>query len=180
MHVRGADAALAYALRRHSGPVVQVFALWIGVPKTWAQGYSFNPVWYLNTTPGQTWLTTPLNELAEMATKGKALKKGADGAWKQVRFRDSQIAKLLPFIETAGVVKDFSWEREWRRVGSVAFVIPQVVAVLAPESDHVAFQAEYERQRDADLAPVTLNLVDPSWPVARIKSAVDKHDPSSD
>lgn len=149
--------------------------------KTWAQRHSFNPVWYLNTTPGQTWLTTPVNELAEMATKGKALAKTAEGEWEKVRFRDSQIAKLLPFIETAGVGKDFSWELEWRRVGSVAFVIRQIGAVLAPEADHVAFQAEYDRQCEhAEWETATLNLVDPAWPRSRIETVVAEHDPSSD
>ena len=149
--------------------------------KTWALRHSFNPVWYLNTTPGQTWLTTPVNELAELATEGKARAKAADGGWEKIRFRDSQIARLLPFIETAGVGKDFSWEREWRRVGSVAFLIRQIVAVLAPETDHLAFQAAYERQcEQSESETENLNLVDPTWPLARIKSAFETHDSSSD
>lgn len=141
--------------------------------KEWARGYSFNPVWYLNTMRGQTWLTTPLNELAEMAHSGMAFTKGDDGTWKKALFRDSQIAKLLPFIETAGVGKDFSWEREWRRVGSLPFTVGSTVAVLAPESDHAAFQTDYEQQCDDSGWPsTTLNLVDPNWPVDRIRDAV--------
>ncbi len=143
--------------------------------KDWARGYGFNPVWYLNTVPGQSWLTTPLNELAQIASNGKARAWDGNGELKDVRFRDSQIAKILPFIETAGVGKDFSWEREWRRVGSVSFLPQETVAVLAPEEDHPAFQAEYDRQcESSDWPTTTLNLVDPTWPLSRIQGAVSR------
>jgi len=141
--------------------------------KDWARGFSFNPVWYLNTAPGQDWLTQPLNELAEIAKSGQALTKNGDAGLEKVRFRDSQIAKLLPFVETAGVGKDFSWEREWRRVGSVAFLPRQTVAVLVPEEDQPAFRADYEEQcTDSGWSPAPLNLVDPTWPSTRIESVI--------
>ncbi len=141
--------------------------------KEWARRWSFNPVWYLNTSVGQQWLTTPLNELAVVARRGGAVVGNPDGTFSTVRFRDSQIAKLLPFIETAGIGKDFSWEREWRRVGSLAFVPGDTVAVLVPEADQASFRAEYERQcSDSGWDPPPLNFVDPKWPLAKIKPAI--------
>lgn len=142
--------------------------------KDWARRFSFNPVWYLNTLAGQDWLTTPLNELADIAIRGKALARSEAGDLVNVRYRDSQIAKLLPFIETAGVGKDFSWEREWRRVGCVAFLPKETVAVLVPEEDHFAFKAEYEQQcAESGWPPAALNLVDPTWPLTRIQPAIE-------
>lgn len=142
--------------------------------KDWARRLSFNPVWYLNTLAGQDWLTTPLNDLADIAISGQALAKNDEGALVSVRFRDSQVAKLLPFIETAGVGKDFSWEREWRRVGSVSFLPRETVAVLVPEEDQPSFKAEYEQQcAESGWSPTPLNLVDPAWPLTRIKSAIE-------
>lgn len=141
--------------------------------KDWARSWSFNPVWYLNTVMGSTWLTTPFNELMEAAHSGRAFRKNEQGNWEQVGFRESQIARVLPYIETAGVGKDFSWEREWRRVGSLSFIPRDTVAVLAPEADHATFQKDYDDMSATSGAPPTpLNLVDPSWPVSSLREAV--------
>lgn len=141
--------------------------------KDWARSWSFNPVWYLTTVMGSTWLTTPFNELMEAAYSRRAFRKNEQGNWEQVGFRESQIAMVLPYIETAGVGKDFSWEREWRRVGSLSFIPRDTVAVLAPEADHAAFQRDYDDMSATSGAPPTpLNLVDPSWPVSSLREAV--------
>lgn len=141
--------------------------------KDWARGWSFNPVWYLNTVRGSTWLTTPLNELMEAAYSRQAFRRNEQGNWEQVGFRESQIAKVLPYIETAEVGKDFSWEREWRRIGSLSSIPEDSVAVLAPEADHAAFQEDYDDLSEASGAPSTLlNLVDPNWPISSSRDAV--------
>lgn len=141
--------------------------------KTWARRAGVNPVWYVDQTPGHDWLTPHLNELADLAEAGHAYRPSPQGGVTQVSLQDSQIARLAPFIEQMGtynVMKEFWWEREWRKVGDLPFGHPDVVAAFAPEDEHEVvmhelIQLEKGMGYATDFLP---NLIDPRWGLERM------------
>jgi hypothetical protein len=145
-----------------------------------------NPVWYLDITPGHAWLTNPVNALVEIARRqesyaidsvppkvdGKLLKSPAPA--------DDPILKLTPFLEQMGPtnrpgeLKEFWWEREWRRVGDLSFAWKQVVAVLAPADDHEDLVSDLA-QKVGESEPEVgrqLRLLDPQWGLERMIAAL--------
>lgn len=95
---------------------------------------------------------------------------------RQVAPRDSQVARIAPFIEQMGkpcaVRKEFWWEREWRHVGNLRIPWQQLVAVFIPESDQeAAFQAELNEELGEETReqfPDTLRMLDPRWGLERM------------
>lgn len=108
-----------------AGRQVQLEPYGLAFTKRLARGRGVNPVWYVDITPGHSWLTNPLNNLIDNAT--------ASGAYEA-----SNVARLTPFIEQMGTIpfgtrKEFWWEREWRHVGD--FSLPSHVIGLCPEAE---------------------------------------------
>lgn len=117
-----------------------------------------NPIWYLDITPGHSWLTNPINDLI-----AEAIKSG--------EFPKSHIAKIAPFLEQMGAskgyagaktpsyMKEFWWEREWRHVGELP--LPHIYMVLCPAEDiqeireHVATIPEPHQPQ--------VKFIDPRW-----------------
>lgn len=136
-----------------------------GVAITRKQGRrgAVNPVWYVDITPGHTWLTNPLNALVQ-----KAIESGDFGA--------SEISKITPFIEQMGAGpgnrdtgappyrKEFWWEREWRHVGN--FTLPATYIVLCPLADMTEL-GEVVSSLPADSRP-RVSFVDPTWSLESI------------
>ena len=154
----------------------------LAFPKSWARRIGANPVWYLDITPGHDWLTKPINALIEISMAGESRGFVPDGRGEQILGRvspeQSQVAQIAPFIEQmgthngmAGYRKEFWWEREWRKVGSLSFSWSNVVAVFAPADDHTAFAADAWGNQNTE-PPNRPPLLDPSWGLGRMISAL--------
>lgn len=149
----------------------------LAFPKVWARREGANPVWYVDMTPGHDWLTNELNDLIAIAEAGEARVLQSSAVARRVPVEEAQITRLAPFIEQMGTWelnrKEFWWEREWRKVGSLAFSLSDVVAAFAPAADHAAFAADLRRAEagriDAEESPP---LLDPSWGLERMISAL--------
>lgn len=145
----------------------------VAVTKAWARRNQVNPVWYLDITPGHTWLTNPVNNLRD-AARSAALTGGPSLA-------EHDIARLLPFIEQMGPIgggkrKEFWWEREWRHAGHLQVPWPNIVAVFAPEPDHDELRQHMidTSQPDYPKPP----LLDPEWGLERMISELRGIDPN--
>jgi Putative abortive phage resistance protein AbiGi, antitoxin len=123
----------------------------IAFTKVAARQRGANPVWYIDMTPGRTWLVAgALNHLRDEAV--------AHGD-----FPASDAAKILPFAEPMGSWgpgrrREFWWEREWRHHGDFLFGWDEVALVLCPEEDVTEFESESLGWR----------VVDPAWSLERI------------
>jgi hypothetical protein len=130
----------------------------------------------------------PLNDLAEVAEYGQAVKIDKDATGYPLQpiqasalpFEASQIARIAPFIEQMGTGegyrKEFWWEREWRKVGTLWFRWENGVAAFAPEDDHEAFTRDLEAgwEGSQELPP----LLDPRWGLERMIAALRGLPPS--
>jgi Putative abortive phage resistance protein AbiGi, antitoxin len=126
----------------------------IAFPKIWARRGGVNPVWYVDITPGHDFLTKPINELIEIAAAGEARAfvpngHGGEALLQRVPLERSQVTQIVPFIELMGshngaapYRKEFWWEREWRKVGSLPFTWANVVTLFAPAADHILLRTE--------------------------------------
>jgi hypothetical protein len=123
----------------------------IAITKMQGRSRGVNPVWYVDITPGHTWLTRPINELI-----GDAITSGS--------FEKSPIAMIAPFIEQMGsgdgYKKEFWWEREWRHIGD--FTLPCPVIGLCPMDRFQEFESIKERWHEQ------VKFVDPRWSLERI------------
>lgn len=129
-----------------------------------------NPVWYLDLSwkRGE-WLVYPIRRQIERAIAEATCNKTVDVR----RLAEQDILRLTPFMEQMGEVngkrKEFSWEREWRHVGHFRFESAEnVVALLAPEEDHMALRQDLTyawRRRE-------IPLIDPDWGLERMISAL--------
>lgn len=122
----------------------------IAISKRLARKTGVNPVWYLDITPGHSWLTTPLNNLINKEIEGNM-------------FATSDIAKLAPFIEQMGVgenyFKEYWWEREWRHLGD--FSLDMKFIVICPEKEWESITPDWMRV-------VPRPFVDPEWSLEKI------------
>ena len=115
-----------------------------------------NPVWYVDMTPGHTWvIRDALNELKRDALEGGA----AD-------FVAHPSSRIFPFVDwmgtwPSGSQKEFWWEREWRAQGNFSFALSEVALVLAPAQHHEALAAAYKRP-----------CIDPSWSMERMVASL--------
>ncbi|WP_176562331.1 abortive infection system antitoxin AbiGi family protein [Mycolicibacterium palauense] len=128
--------------------------------KTYARRRACNPVWYINQTRGFDWPTQALNTAIA-------------GEIRPYEHRDS-LFRITPFIEQMGDwsqggttrMKEFWWEREWRRVGDFSFEPIHTVALLAPASDHT----ELRQTLDATgfWSSRAVPILDPDWGLERM------------
>lgn len=136
-----------------------------------------NPVWYLNIKRGTNYLTAPITRMVKkcweyLEEKDNVLEVELDNFGTpiplQARF---EVLRITPFIEQVGDTtngtKDFSWEREWRKVGPLPFRPEDVVAVLAPEARHDSLRKEI-----AEIPPGwkkrEVPILDPKWGLERM------------
>ena len=124
------------------GRQVQLRPYGVAFRKQWAREKDANPVWYVDATPGRNWLTNDIKEMINSATVGEEA---------------SGILRLTPFFEpmgdwraTGGTVREFSWEREWRKVGNLNFALVDLVGVLAPTNEHPHIKAAIAGMQGAD------------------------------
>jgi hypothetical protein len=134
----------------------------IAMTKKIAREKGVNPIWYVDITPGHTWLTNPINNLIDEAI--------ASG-----KFANTNIAKLTPFIEQMGSLggsyrKEFWWEREWRHRGD--FSLPRRIILIAPEEEHREFA------KVAEDHSIEASFIDPKWGLEAIIARLAGFDPN--
>lgn len=148
----------------------------IAYTKAWGRREGVNPVWYLDQTKGHQWITQALDDLRDLAATWDccyALEATSSGPKVvKVPVHEAPIAKVAPFIEQMmpetkwGTPKEFWWEREWRKVGNLAFPWSRVVAAFAPEETHEEIQATLRAHEAADGEPP--KLLDANWGLERM------------
>ncbi len=129
----------------------------IAVTKRIGRALGVNPVWYLDITPGHDWLTENVNALIAAFIR--------DGC------RDTNLPALLPFVEQMGTghrrvdgeryVKEFWWEREWRKAGAFSLDAGSFIC-LCPEQEIAHFE---------DVLLITgheASCIDPRWSLEKI------------
>ena len=129
----------------------------IMLTKKIARNSGVNPVWYTDITPGHDWLIEKITNL---------MNKSFDSTINN--FNDSDLASILPFIETMGssgplmkyYKKEFWWEREWRYNGD--FTLPIHFIGLCPEMEI----KEFESLTKTDYR--VIRFIDPKWSLEKI------------
>jgi hypothetical protein len=126
----------------------------IAFTKMVARRKGANPIWYVDMTYGHEWhAANALDRLREEAVRYSMSPNNS--------FREHPAAALLPFFEGMGTWqrgrKEFWWEREWRKIGHLAFRPEDVALIVAPEETHSALQRHFSRP-----------LIDASWGLERM------------
>jgi hypothetical protein len=124
-----------------------------------ARRMGINPVWYTDATgaPGRSdeWLSKEVESLVARAAQQE------DG------LAADPIARIAPFVEVMGTwessQKEFWWEREWRHLGNLTFLLSDVAVVLCPECEMTHFAPFTRSESDR-----TLPLLDPRWGLERM------------
>lgn len=116
------------------GRKIQLEPYGVVFSKNWARSRGANPVWYIDATPsGHNWLTNYVAAMICDTPIGENV---------------SGIQRLTPFFEPmgdwraiGGTRREFSWEREWRKVGDLPFTLSDLAGVLAPAGEHEQIRA---------------------------------------
>jgi hypothetical protein len=133
----------------------------IAIPKKQGRARGVNPVWYLDMTPGQTFVLTNAVE----GLVADALARGS--------YVGTHIGKLTPFIEQMGTWpstktrKEFWWEREWRHVGD--FRLPPRIIILCPEEERAHFSAFIRRIDEKNREDLKLKAAAERWPDEQLR-----------
>lgn len=134
----------------------------IALPKKIGRYLGVNPVWYIDQSPGAKdgWLSDHWNKLIDAAIE--------DAKSEKVKFEDSPVAQLTPFVEQMFTYKDggrkeFWWEREWRKRGRLK--LPQRFIVIAPEKSHSSLREFITAQ---DKYVPKMPLIDANWSLEQI------------
>ena len=93
------------------------------------------------------------------------LREAADRIWEiaeENNFRDCKIWRILPFLNAMHEGYDFTWEREWRICGDLAFAPEDIVCVVLPEEGEEELRREFLRQ--------SVPVISPGWSTERIVS----------
>ena len=106
------------------------------------------PAIYINSYGGETWTREAADTIYEMA--------------KRKRFRGGKLRRLLPYLNAMHERYDFTWEREWRVVGDLAFAPADVVCVILPEDG--------EEELKRVFLKYGVPVISPGWSVERIVS----------
>lgn len=135
----------------------------IAITRKTARVEGVNPVWYVDITPGHTWLTEYVDQMIADAINHKT-----------IAFKKSHIAKIAPFIEAmgkgakvdgGGYRREFWWEREWRHIGD--YHLPSLILGFCPAKEIDEF-----RKIAKDCERPDLTFVDPTWDAKRIKRSL--------
>lgn len=124
----------------------------VALTKKMGRNLGVNPVWYVDISPGHEWLMNPINRLMDHALQNPP-------------FDDHDVARLVPFIEQMGTMRDaqgvlkyrkeFWWEREWRNQGDLK--LPERIVVFCPEEESGHF-AQLLAQSSR-----SMRIIDPRW-----------------
>ena len=93
------------------------------------------------------------------------LREAADRIWKiceENGFQDCSMWRILPFLNAMHEKYDFTWEREWRICGDLAFTPEDIVCVILPE------HGEEDLRREFLTGGVP--VISPGWTSERIVS----------
>jgi hypothetical protein len=103
------------------------------------------PAIYINSYGFKTWVLDAVHAIYSAAESNGFKAKG----W-----------RILPFVNAMHEKYDFTWEREWRVVGSVRFTLSDLVCVILPTSGNIEL-------REA-LAKAGVAAISPGWTFERI------------
>ena len=130
----------------------------VAITKRLGRQRGVNPVWYLDITPGHDWLAANLDNLLDLCVE-------------RGRFRNTDLERLVPYIEQMGTYvdaggrqvyrKEFWWEREWRYCGD-HFRLPQRFIGLC-EADRIE-----EFEQFAAKQGFRVRFLDPRWGLEQI------------
>ncbi len=137
----------------------------VAFTKSFARSRGCNPVWYIDQTPGHTWLTQAVNRIVNVTRQQCDEDQRLDP-------ETLDILRITPFFEQSGEGKDFSWEREWRFRGDFNFGHPcNVMAVFAPEDVHPWLTEAIALLSD-DWKARRVPILDPEWGLERMLVAM--------
>lgn len=153
------------------------YGVLLNKPAIVAQGG--HPVWYTNAghgVGGGQWPIKVVDELIDLADRGRSYRIGRDDEIEKVDLEQSLIGTLAPFIETVSAAsKDFAWEREWRVVGDVNLGLAEVAAIIVPdeevEDSAPRLARAYKRE---GVSPHPRPIVGARWGQAKIEKAMQK------
>jgi hypothetical protein len=104
-------------------------------------------------------------------TIAKALNKLRDDAIASGAFHQQPVARVFPFVEPLGKFergpREFSWEREWRRVRTLHFGEHSAI-FLCPEDEIEEFVPPREGEATSEWDRRNRRFVDPRWGLERI------------
>lgn len=103
------------------------------------------PAIYVNSYGGNTELTEAVDEIFETARRDRFPGK----TW-----------RVLPFVNAMHERYDFTWEREWRIVGSLKFTLKDLVCIILPE--------EEKGDMRKSLTTAGLAVISPGWTYEQI------------
>lgn len=90
---------------------------------------------------------------------------------------DDFLWEVTPFIDYPGIYGDreykWEWEREWRMRGDLAFALPTLPFLFAPESTHTELRSRW-RELAGNVNPPT--ILDADWPLARLQDVAKSQD----
>jgi len=143
---------------------IQLSKFGIAFPRQVARKRGINPVWYIDKTVGRRWLhgpdgsDRPLNRLIEKTPPGT--------------FYRNPMCEICPLIEPMGTwerrQREFYWEREWRKRGSLSFQLKDLAFGLCPEEEIEYFEEWAKELRGHSRRKYPLRFVDPTWGLEEI------------
>lgn len=149
----------------------------LAIPRLKGRRCGLNPVWYIDITPGHTWLTTPINDLVSQTINTTRPSKDSQG-----NFVVPEILKIAPFFEQMGsgtnaagkpYRKEFWWEREWRSTENVS--LDCVAVGFSPSQD-----INYFEKLVRDTHGKEIKFLDPSWSLSRMIGKLSGFTPLKD
>jgi len=127
----------------------------VAITKCIGRRTGVNPIWYVDITPGHTWLTQRLDSLADKFLENEAAY--------------ADLKRIFPFIDHMGsgegaeggaYRKEFWWEREWRHIGN--YPLPDTVICLCP-AEEIGYFDRLMRELDFHGS-----CIDPRWSLEKI------------
>ncbi|MDW6004180.1 hypothetical protein [Vibrio mangrovi] len=97
------------------------------------------PAIYINSYGDNTDIRDAVDSLFDMA--------------RRTGFKRGEIRKILPYLNAMHERYDFTWEREWRIVGGIAFRPKDVVAVILPLEEELDLREEFIEKGIPVLSP---------------------------
>lgn len=136
----------------------------VAITKKQGRRLGANPIWYLDATPGHTWLTQDVDALVAAAIanpQNTALQ---------------SVFKLSPFFDHMGTWgnsrKEFWWEREWRIQGDLD--LPLRIVIFCPEEDFDEVTAHLKANERHKFSVI----LDPRWSLERMLAHLAGFDPA--
>lgn len=104
------------------------------------------PALYINSYGENTWLREAADKLCDMAAEDD--------------FKRGKLWRILPYLNAMHERYDFTWEREWRVRGDLAFQAGDIVCAILPEEEEEEWKSKFLGRG--------VPVVSPGWSTERI------------